>query len=317
MRVGLLISENDSWVRLRRDPESKSGIFPVRRRNNHVALFLSRRKGAARANRLRHDVATVGERRAAPAGMPAPRKGIVHVRRRDPIRESARQRRNAGFPRGYGSRQCLEHRNSRFRFAHVGACAVTAVAVRGRAECLQRLLLKAQTVAVASEAMMSEWRRRVGLNASILNDSKMRMPIGRAGRPPLWHLVSSTRAHRRLRAAALGAPPGCMAIPAFAADMAEPADLRTARSACHRTDRGWFDQVMHNLLRKFGSMPSWHEASRRTHPALGTAMRAVIEGFWISVNGSALACRTAVRARRVSVADLNRRRLTVAGGYHQ
>jgi hypothetical protein len=182
MRAELLISENDSWVRLRRDPESKSGIFPVRLRNNHVALFLSRRKGATRANRLRHDVATVGERRAAPAGMPAPRKGIVHVRRRDRYVNRHDSEEMPGFPRGYGSRQCLEHRYSRFRFAHVGACVITAVAVRGPVECLQRLLLKVQTVAVASEAMMSEWRRRVGLNPSTLNDSKMRMPIGRAGR---------------------------------------------------------------------------------------------------------------------------------------
>jgi hypothetical protein len=48
-----------------------------------------------------------------------------------------------------------------------------AVVVGGGVERLQRLLFRAQTIAVVSEAMMSEWRRRAGLNESTLNDSKM------------------------------------------------------------------------------------------------------------------------------------------------
>jgi hypothetical protein len=63
-----------------------------------------------------------------------------------------------------------------------GGARSTAVAVRDDIERSHRLVLEALHVTVASKAMMSEWRRRVGLKDSILNDSKMRMPLARARR---------------------------------------------------------------------------------------------------------------------------------------
>jgi hypothetical protein len=57
----------------------------------------------------------------------------------------------------------------------------TAAAARDGVEGLQRLLLRAQTVALASEAMMSEWRRqsRIGFWFDA-NVAWYRRP------PPLW-----------------------------------------------------------------------------------------------------------------------------------
>jgi hypothetical protein len=60
------------------------------------------------------------------------------------------------------------------------SAASTAAAVRGRAQRLRRAILKDRTAAVAGWAMMSEWRRQVGLDFG-----SMRMSLG--GAPPLCH----------------------------------------------------------------------------------------------------------------------------------
>lgn len=67
----------------------------------------------------------------------------------------------SGFQRGRsGSRPCLERRNSRFRLLTRVSASSTAATARDGVEHLQRLLWRAQTVAVTREAMMSEWRRQ-------------------------------------------------------------------------------------------------------------------------------------------------------------
>jgi hypothetical protein len=66
-------SAGHSWVRLRRDPESKSGIFPVRLRNNHVAIFLTRRKLRPREPAFVTMLPPWASHAAAPAVVPAPR----------------------------------------------------------------------------------------------------------------------------------------------------------------------------------------------------------------------------------------------------
>jgi hypothetical protein len=75
--------------------------------------------------------------------------------------------------------------------------------------------------------MMSEWRRRTGLD-----DRPMRVSLGRAGRsqrsPQIW-------LSRR------------------------PSSAGTAASTCQRTDRGQFDLVILNRVRN--SMPSGREAA--------------------------------------------------------
>jgi hypothetical protein len=107
----------DSWIRLRRDPESKSGILPVRLRNNHVAIF----DKVANAPPGRAGVATMfaaRRSRAIRAGAsckhgqcPAARSQYLNLPDCEEMLE---------FQRESGARHCLEPRHSRFRRARVG-----------------------------------------------------------------------------------------------------------------------------------------------------------------------------------------------------
>jgi hypothetical protein len=82
----------------------------------------------------------------------------------------------SGFQHGSGSRHRTERRNWRFRFTHGGERFINRAAVRRGVERLQRLLLRVQTVAVASDAMMSEWRRQVGSNFGSMRNVAFREP---------------------------------------------------------------------------------------------------------------------------------------------
>ncbi len=94
----------------------------------------------------------------------------------------------------------------------------TAAVARDGVEGLQRLLLRAQSVAVTSEAMMSEWK-----SDWILVRCECRLV-----EPAATIVACSNCAHRGLCATVLGVPMGCTRLAVFATNMAEPAQEATS-----------------------------------------------------------------------------------------
>ena len=101
----------------------------------------------------------------------------------------------------------------------------TAAAARDGVERLQRLLSRAQTVAVTREVMMSEWRRqsRIGFwfDANVAWVE-----------PAATIMACSTCAHRGLCAMVRSVPMGCTRLAVFATNMAEPAQEATSSQVC-------------------------------------------------------------------------------------